>query len=185
MSTQPQQISPGGLLANEDPTKRDRFANGHKIWQTILDLRNTERRINRRALADLTGLKPGIVDDHVERFIEKDQLRRAGNGELEVIEQFPATRPFSKTVLPDGLVRLEIGSDMLELTPSEARVIAREFAGHLQELAQTDAANRAVVLCHELARELKDARSQIKALRALVPTPASRETPQLDLLAHS
>ncbi|MBI2750818.1 MAG: hypothetical protein HYX43_16240 [Burkholderiales bacterium] len=184
MTQQQSHLSPGALLANEEPTKRDRFANGHLIWDTIIELRNSERRINRRALADLTGLKPGIVDDHVERFIEKDQLRRAGNGELEVIEQFPATRPFSKTVLPDGLVRLEIGSDMLELTPSEARVIAREFAGHLQELAQTDAANRAVVLCHELARELKDARSQIKALRALVPTPASRETPQLDLLAH-
>lgn len=183
MTTQ-QHMSPGALLANDEPAKRDRFANGHLIWQTILELRNTERRINRRALADLTGLKPGIVDDHVERFIEKDQLRRAGNGELEVVEQFPATRPFSKTVLPDGLVRLEIGSDMLELTPSEARVIAREFAGHLQELAQTDAANRAVVLCHELARELKDARSQIKALRALVPTTTSRETPQLDLLAQ-
>ncbi|PTT39841.1 hypothetical protein DBR23_10055 [Acidovorax sp. HMWF018] len=184
MTQQQSHLSPGALLANEEPTKRDRFANGHLIWDTIIELRNSERRINRRALADLTGLKPGIVDDHVERFIEKDQLRRAGNGELEVIEQFPATRPFSKTVLPDGLVRLEIGSDMLELTPGEARVIAREFAGHLQELAQTDAANRAVVLCHELARELKDARSQIKALRALIPTPASRETPQLNLLEH-
>ena len=145
--------------------KRDRFANGHLIWQTILELRNTERRINRRALADLTGLKPGIVDDHVERWIEKDQLRRAGAGELEVVEHFPATRPISKTTLPNGIVKLEIGSDLVELTPAEARALARDLAGHAQELAQVDAANRAMIVAHELARELKDARREIRALR--------------------
>ena len=71
MTQQQSHLSPGALLANEEPTKRDRFANGHLIWDTIIELRNTERRINRRALADLTGLKPGVVDDHVERWIEK------------------------------------------------------------------------------------------------------------------
>lgn len=59
MTTQ-QHLSPGALLANDEPAKRDRFANGHLIWQTILELRNTERRINRRALADLTGFKPSV-----------------------------------------------------------------------------------------------------------------------------
>ena len=183
MTMQQPQTSPGALLATEDEKKRDRFANGHLIWDTIIELRNTERRINRRALADLTGLAPGIVDDHVTRWIEKDQLRRAGNGELEVIEQFPATRPFSKTVLPSGLVRLEIGSDLLELTPKEARTIAREFAGHLHELADTDAANRAVVLCHELARELKEARQEIKALRTRANVAKAEPSPQLELTA--
>lgn len=166
MSTQqPPHTSPGGLLATEETVKRDRFANGHLIWQTILELRNSERRINRRALADLTGLKPGIVDDHVERLIEKDLLRRAGAGELEVVEQFPATRPICTTDLPDGMVKLEVGSDYMELTPAEARTVARKFYGHLHELAQAESSNKAVVLCHELARELKEARREIKALR--------------------
>lgn len=155
--------NPGAILATEE--KRDRFKNGHLIWQAILELRNTERRINRTALAALTGLKPGIVDDHVERWIEKDQLRRAGSGELEVIEHFPATRPISKTTLPNGVVKIEVGSDLIELTPAEARTLARDLAGHAQELAQIDAANRSMIFAHELARELKDARREIKALR--------------------
>lgn len=163
------EISPGAILVEE---KRDRFANGHLIWDTILELRNSERRINRRALADITGLKPGIVDDHVERWIEKDQLRRAGSGELEVIEHFPATRPISKTTLPNGIVKLEIGSDLVELTPAEARTLARDLAGHAQELAQVDAANRSMIFAHELARELKDARREIKALREIIGVEA-------------
>ncbi|EER61536.1 hypothetical protein AcdelDRAFT_0871 [Acidovorax delafieldii 2AN] len=153
------------IAADAGSEKKDRFANRNLIWATILELRNSDRRINRRALAELTGLKPGIVDDHVERWIEKDQLRRAGMGELEVIEQFPASRPVSVTGLRSGLVKLEIGSDLLELTPTEARDVARWFAGFLHELAQTDSANKAVVLCHELAKELKEARREIKALR--------------------
>lgn len=166
MSAQSQQMRPGGLLATEEPVKRNRFANGHLIWDSIIELRNSGRRINRRALADLTGLKPGIVDDHVERFIEKDQLRRVGNGELEVIDQFPATRPISKTSLPNGLVKLEVGSDYMELTPAETRILARDLAGHTQELAQIDAANKALIRSSELERELREARSEIKALSA-------------------
>ena len=169
MTTPTMTTSPGAILVEE---KRDRFANGHLIWDTILELRNSERRINRRALADITGLKPGIVDDHVERWIEKDQLRRAGSGELEVIEHFPATRPISKTTLPNGIVKLEIGSDLVELTPAEARTLARDLAGHAQELAQVDAANRSMIFAHELARELKDARREIKALREIMGVAA-------------
>ena len=82
-----------------------------------------------------------------------------------MIEQFPATRPISTTDLPDGTVKLEVGSDYLELTPAEARTIARKFYGNMHELAQAESSNRAVVLCHELARELKEARREIKALR--------------------
>ena len=175
------EISPGAILVEE---KRDRFKNGHLIWDTILELRNSERRINRRALADITGLKPGIVDDHVERWIEKDQLRRAGAGELEVVEHFPATRPISKTTLPNGIVKLEIGSDLLELTPAEARTLARDLAGHAQELSQVDAANKAVILSHEQARELKLVRKEVKRLQELLQEQGSTGAPrQMELLS--
>lgn len=175
------EISPGAILVEE---KRDRFKNGHLIWQAILELRCTERRINRRALADITGLKPGIVDDHVERWIEKDQLRRAGSGELEVVEHFPATRPISKTTLPNGLVKLEIGSDLLELTPTEARTLARDLAGHAQELAQVDAANKAMIVAHEQARELKLVRKEVKRLQELLQEQGSAGAPrQMELLS--
>jgi hypothetical protein len=165
------------LAPNGEP-KRDRFANSHRIWQAALELRNTNRRINRSALAGLTGLKPGIVDDHVDRFIERDQIRRAGNGELEVVEQFPAARPISKTTLPNGLVKLEVGSDMLELTPDEARAVARDFAGNLHELAETDAANKGVRIAAEVARELKEARKRIAALECKL----GMDTRQLELV---
>ena len=59
----------------------------------------------------------------------------------------------------------ELNAVLLELTPTEARDIARWFHGFVHELAQTDAANRAMVLCHELSRELKEARREIRALR--------------------
>ena len=70
------------------------------------------------------------------------------------------------------MVHCRIGSsEMLELTPTEARDIARWFHGFVHELAQTDAANRAMVLCHELSRELKEARREIKALRVHAGAP--------------
>lgn len=92
------------------------------IYQACLDLRNTGRSISRPVLAKVTGLKMGIVDDHVTRLADNGKLRRLHGGFVEVVEQFPANRVISKTVLPNGLVRMEIDDLLVELTPSEAGI---------------------------------------------------------------
>ena len=48
------------------PTARGQSA--QMVWDAILELHNAEKRINRQSIAALTGLRPTIVDDHVERL---------------------------------------------------------------------------------------------------------------------
>lgn len=163
-----QQIAATPDIATDEGQSKSRFANGHLIWQTIVDLHNRELRISRRAIAEITGIKPGIVDDHVERWVEKDQLRKIGNGELQLVQQFPATRPIFKSSLPNGLVKVEVGSDLLELTPAEARILARDLAGHAAELTDIEASHKLAARLHELSRELRTAYREIAALRAHV-----------------
>ena len=181
MTSTHKQADPREIAPNGEP-KKERFANSHKVWDAAVELRNTERRINRRALADITDLTPGIVDDHVERFIERGQMRRAGKGDLEIIECFPLSRAITKTTLPNGLVKLEIGNEVLDLTPTEARLLARDMAGHMHELAETDAANKGVVLAYEVARELKEARKRIAALERLVNLAPEAKQAELELV---
>ena len=42
---------------------------------------------------------------------------------MPAVKHTPA-RPMSKTVIPDGSVKLEIGDDILTLTPREDRMLA-------------------------------------------------------------
>ena len=53
------------------------------VWDAILELHNAEKRINRQAISALTGLRPTIVDDHVERLRDAGKLARAGKGDLD------------------------------------------------------------------------------------------------------
>lgn len=106
------------------------------IFQACIGLRNEGRLITRQVLAKVTSLKMGIVDDHVTRLAEHGRLRRVSNGVVELVEQFPANRPISKTVLPDGSVKIEVGDDLVCLTPGEAQVVGGMLLGEATQFAQ-------------------------------------------------
>ena len=147
----------------QQPTAK---SNGQQVWDTIVDLSNQERHITRKVLCDATGLKAQIVDDHVERLVLHGKLRRLGYGVLEVVEQFPEPRVISKTVLPDGRVRLEIDDIMLTLTPKEARTVAGLFGAELNTLLEIESSSHFLARMAELANQVQDLRRTVTALRS-------------------
>ena len=48
----------------QQPSKQ---SNAQVIWDACVSLQNAERKISRRVLFELTGLRMTIIDDHVER----------------------------------------------------------------------------------------------------------------------
>lgn len=113
------------------------LSTGEKIYQAAVGLHNAGRQISRQALVKVTGLLMGQIDDHVTRMVnEQGRLRRVANGVLELVEQFPANRPISKTVLPDGSVTIEVGDDVLQLTPGEAHVLGASLMPEATVYAQ-------------------------------------------------
>lgn len=156
----------------QQPTGRStRSESANMVWDAIVELNNAEKRINRQSIAALTGLRPTIVDDHVERLRDAGKLARAGKGDLELLETFPPPRPISKTELANGLVKIEIGDACLDLSPKEMRMLYRCTAGHARDMHEIDEANKAVILCHELARENAEMRKELRAIRIKVESP--------------
>ncbi len=117
-------------------TEKPSRTSGETILEAIQDLENHGRKADRPMLRDITGLKMSIVDDHVARLVEAGKVRRLGKGVLELVHQFPESRPISKTVMANGLVKLEIDNVYLELTPHESRVLGALFAGDAAELSR-------------------------------------------------
>lgn len=106
------------------------------IFQACMDLHNAGRQISRQVLVKVTGLRMGIVDDHVTRLVEWDKLRRVSNGIVEVVEQFPSNRKVQKTVMGDGMIEIALGGEVLEMTPSEAALIGQMLMGEATMFAQ-------------------------------------------------
>jgi hypothetical protein len=92
-----------------------------------VDLTNAGRQASRQAIAQFTGLKLTVVDDHVKTLCDDTRLRKVVNGVVELVENFAANRPISRTVLSNGLSKLEVADEVLQLTPGEAREMGRLF----------------------------------------------------------
>lgn len=155
-------------MTDETPTAK---SNAQLVWDACVDLANREKAINRKALAELTGLKPAIVDDHVERFVTHGRLIRKGYGILEIVEQFPEARTISKTVHPSGLVKLEIGDSVLDLTPKESRTMAMLFGPEMHVVQDIESGNYALARMAELAQQVRELQRQVTALRGGLSDP--------------
>ncbi|KWT71341.1 hypothetical protein APY03_6535 [Variovorax sp. WDL1] len=116
------------------------------VLDAVDELHALEQVVTRETLVEHTGLKLAIVDDRIGALIEDGQVHRVRNGVFVPAEKHPPARAISKTVMPDGLVKLEIGDDVLTLTPREDRALAALQAGVAVQFAAINLGHQAAVL---------------------------------------
>lgn len=94
------------------------------VLEAVQDLHAQEQIVTRAALSELTGLKLTTIDDRLDVLVGEGDIIRVERGVFVPAVKHPPARPMSKTVIPDGSVKLEIGDDILTLTPREDRMLA-------------------------------------------------------------
>jgi hypothetical protein len=124
------------------------------VLDALRDLHQQEQIVTRETLHELTGLKLSIIDDRLKALIEEMLIVRVGRGVFVPAEQHPPARPMSKTLLPDGTVNLEIGDQVLILTPAEDRMLARIQAGVMMQAASIEVGHQTALLNGEIQGRL-------------------------------
>lgn len=117
-------------------SKQNDVGTSARVLQAIVELTNCHRQASRSAISRVTGLKMSQVDDCVKRLRDDGKIALVFQGVFEPVATWPEDRPISITVLPSGLVKLEIGEFLAELTPSEARVLGLQLSGNAMELVR-------------------------------------------------
>ena len=69
-------------------------------------------------------------------------------------------------LMTDGFVKLEVGDDVLTLTPAEARRIARAMGGFAEDARVLESTQRHLFLAQEVANELAQQRNTLNRLVA-------------------
>lgn len=95
------------------------------VLEAVEDLYRLEQIVTRETLADYTGLKLSVIDDRLKALVADERIARVQRGVFVPVAQHPPARPISHTELPDGTVVLDIGDEVLHLTPREARHLGR------------------------------------------------------------
>lgn len=142
-----------------------RVLNSSSVFQAIRDLYNNDQIVTREAVCRATGLKMSVVDDHISRLLTHEKVIRVRSGVYRPTDPHPPARPISKTVLPSGIVKLEIDDIVLDLTPAEARALGSLFAGDHISLGAIEAARMTNYLANEINERLNYAQRQIQSLQ--------------------
>ena len=151
-----------------------------RVFDAVRDLREVDQIATRETVAELTGLKLSIVDDRLRALVDDGKLKRLLRGIYELVETFPEPRPIYCGILNDGMVKMELGEDVLTLTPSEARRAARALGGFAEDGRVIESTRTHLFLATELAAKVEAQGREIKAMRAALNE--RMDVRQMDLL---
>jgi len=108
------------------PVRRNRDI----VLQCIIDVCGHGGYASRAKIVELTQLKMTAVDEQIDRLKSDGLIRPLYNGVFEPVDQ-TEDRCVSTTALPFGRTKIEVGEEMLSLTPREAFALAKQLAGVL------------------------------------------------------
>lgn len=137
-----------------------------RIYDAVRDLRSLEQIATRETVAELTGLKLSVVDDRLRALVDDGRLKRLLRGIYELVEAYPASRAISKTIVGNGYVKIEIGDQLLTLTPSEDRDLAMLQAGAAGQAILINSTTQHLYLATELAAKVEKLERELKAHKA-------------------
>lgn len=134
------------------------------VLEAVEDLYRLEQIVTRETLAEYTGLKLSVIDDRLKALVADERIARVQRGVFVPVAQHPPARPISHTELPDGTVVLDIGDEVLHLTPREARTLGAMLGGRALQAAQVDLGNAAAYANAELAARMRQMERQIERM---------------------
>ena len=142
------------------------IASKERIFDAVRELRSLEQIATRETVAELTGLKLSVVDDNLRTLVDDGRLKRLLRGVYEMVEEYPQTRAISKTVLPTGYVKYDIGDEVITLTPVEDRVLAQLGIGAAGQAVMIQSTNSHLYLATELSAKVEKLERELKAHKA-------------------
>lgn len=123
-----------------------------QVLEAAQDLAAQEQDITREALQAATGLSLYIVDERIRVLINDGKMLRLERGRYAPAETFHETRAMSRTILPSGVVKYEIGDMILSLSPQEDRNLADLSAGALVKMIGIEGNRLATTLHSRLGK---------------------------------
>lgn len=136
-----------------------------RVLEAVQELHAQEQVVTRESLAQMLDLPPVVIDDRIGTLINAGMVTRVRRGIYLPAEQHAAARVISKTLLPCGLVKIDIGDEVLTLTPKEDRMLAQIQAGVVLQTAAIEAGHHSALIAADLSLQLKTLRRELSALK--------------------
>lgn len=140
-------------------------SNAELLLEAIEDLHNQEQIVTRETLSQLTGLKLSIIDDRLSYLVDSGYIIRVQRGVFVPAPKHRPSRLMSKTVLPDGTVKIDIGdNDVLTLTPREARALGNLMVAEAMQYSNIEMGHHMAILQSEVSGQVRKLSRKVEDL---------------------
>jgi hypothetical protein len=150
-----------------------------KVLEAVQELHALEQLVTREALAQVLDLPPVVIDDRIGTLINAGMVARVRRGIYAPVEAHAVARVISKTLLPCGTVKIDIGNDVLTLTPKEDRMLAQIQAGVVMQTAAIETGHHTAMIAAELSLQVKGLRRELSAVKRAL---SQKTTAQMELM---
>lgn len=134
------------------------------IFDAVVDLHNNEQIVTRTTLAAILDVKIGIIDDRLSYLVDTDRIMRVERGVYVPVIQHPVSRIMSKMVLPDGTIKIEIGDDVLTLTPKEARTLGNLVVAEAMQYSNIELGHNMAMIQSSLTGQVRSLARSVEKL---------------------
>ena len=165
-ATEPMTAEEAAALQTHNAKKSSR----DMVFGAILELADCETPAKAPDIARATGLAMPIVYDAIKTLKQRGRIY-SDNGMFFIAEEHKDTEPVYHSALPNGVIKLEKGDQILELNQREARALAKTMGGLIEQA-------NVIVMAHKqdeqqaqirrLQRELSDV---LDRLSRVAPPP--------------
>lgn len=147
-----------------------------QVLEAIYSLHEGEVEVTVDSLVRYTGLKTVTVNDCIKELRERDEIWSLERGVYRPKLRHEQSRAVSITPHPSGMVKLEIGDVVLDLTPREVQIVAPFFAGINTQVAASAYNHTTMAVADRLAK----AERKIRAMEELRKLENAKQT-ELDV----
>lgn len=151
-------------------------SNADVVFEAIQDLHAQEQIVTRKTLAKVCNFKLSVIDDRLSHLIDHGKINRVERGVFVPAPVHKPARIITRTLLPDGGSVLEIGDDVINLTPREARLVGEAMAGAGQQYAAIETGHFLAALTSEIGTQLKQMRAELKGVQGVIAKPTGALT---------
>lgn len=131
-----------------------------QVYEAICDLLSVEKEATVDSIVFLIGVNRTIVNDAIKGLKERELIYSPERGTYKPVDIHPPARPMSRTLLGNGLNKVEVGDVVMDLTPKETRMLANLLAGAAAESAGVEAGRAMTIMAGQLAERVKKLESR-------------------------
>lgn len=136
--------------------KDENITTTKQILEAVIDLHAQEQTVTRDKIGEvLPHLTLQKISDRLGYLLETHQISRVERGVYVPVIAHAPSRPICKYILPDGTVKIEIGEQIITMTPRESRYLGNLMVAEAMQFSNIELGHTVSVMQNQVVDQMR------------------------------